>query len=85
MKNKSKINLNQVKSNKNNRNLSAINISSNPKNSGKKVNNNLFLGSNKISLKKLIKIIKKLDYMISLTKTVIIYLKKLGKNHIKKI
>lgn len=60
MKNKSKINLNQVKSNKNNRNLSAINISSNPKNSGKKVNNNLFLGSNKISLKKTNKNYKKI-------------------------
>ena len=61
MKNKSKINLNQFKSNKNNRNLSAINISSNPKKSGKKINSNLFLGSNKkISLKKTNKNYKKI-------------------------
>ena len=60
MKNKSKINLNQVKSSKNNRNLSAIYISSNPKKSGKKINSNLFLGSNKISLKKANKNYKKI-------------------------
>jgi hypothetical protein len=60
MKNKSKINLNQVKSSKNNRNLSAINISSNTKKSVKKVNNNLFLGSNKIYLKKTNKNYKKI-------------------------
>lgn len=61
MKNKSKINLNnQMKSNKNNRNLSAINFTSNPKKSGKKINNNLFLGSNKISLKKTNKNYKKI-------------------------
>ena len=59
MQNKPKINLNK-KSNKNNRNLSAINISSNTKKSAKKASNNLFLGSNKISLKKTNKNYKKI-------------------------
>ena len=61
MKSKSKINLNQMKANKNNnRNLSAINISANQKKIGKKISNNLFLGSNKISLKKANKNYKKI-------------------------
>ena len=56
IKNKVKININQIKSNKNsnssNKNISYINNNQSHKKNIKKVNNNYFLGSSKISLKK---------------------------------